>query len=614
MSDDPAQTAANDDANASVATRTPSAPTKSGGRAVRFLTKPELVITDQGVQVRFDLVNRGPARVGFRFDIRIDGHTIELVKPELALSTSGGPVGVGLKLPLEPDPSAKFTVTVKGLNGQSLAVGSNGVSLGLKSGGLRLAVGTKGLSIGLATIVGVVGVGAVAAAKWDDLFGSPSDPVETVQDDTSPPDTTPSDTTPPDTTTSAPIGPEPIAVGIPASVSLPLQMPEDELDFPLLDVPSVVVKFDPVRAAITEEATSLLGDENVAAEVYSLELGLGDDAQTLGEIVLPVLIPAEHGTANNVVVLPPARGQFAVAENLLLNASCVPEDDPETTVGEWRTVGGAGVVAVELELELDPNIEPVLRIAVTLQTTVKYFVDEERPGLDLDRCHEIVDSTSVWSGGTDADRVPTEPMDDETTTTTTSTTTTSVTTTTVAAGDGDDSAPELTYVAEPIRGALELGDEGERVRALQRGLASAGHLRADQVDGQFGPATLDALEELQRVRGLDVDGIAGPAVHDALGLAYDGVGANDTSDTGGSEVVYIDEPPTGPLLLGHRGPRVRDVQLRLVQLALLADTDVDGDFGPQTERAVTRFQETRGLETDGIAGPITLARLKSETS
>ena len=38
---------------------------------------------------------------------------------------------------------------------------------------------------------------------------------------------------------------------------------------------------------------------------------------------------------------------------------------------------------------------------------------------------------------------------------------------------------------------------------------------------------------------------------------------------------------------------------------------VDGDFGPQTEGVVTRFQEVSGLLADGIVGPVTHSALLS---
>ena len=53
---------------------------------------------------------------------------------------------------------------------------------------------------------------------------------------------------------------------------------------------------------------------------------------------------------------------------------------------------------------------------------------------------------------------------------------------------------------------------------------------------------------------------------------------------------------------GHRGPAVRSIQ---EQLGIPAD----GVFGPQTERAVKRFQRRHDLVPDGIVGPLTRAAL-----
>ena len=47
--------------------------------------------------------------------------------------------------------------------------------------------------------------------------------------------------------------------------------------------------------------------------------------------------------------------------------------------------------------------------------------------------------------------------------------------------------------------------------------------------------------------------------------------------------------------------------VRLVQECLLCD--VDGAFGPETEKAVIRFQDNHNLENDGIVGPATWAKL-----
>jgi N-acetylmuramoyl-L-alanine amidase len=56
---------------------------------------------------------------------------------------------------------------------------------------------------------------------------------------------------------------------------------------------------------------------------------------------------------------------------------------------------------------------------------------------------------------------------------------------------------------------------------------------------------------------------------------------------------------------GDGGEPIRDIQDRLAGLGLDTRPDPRGEFGPGTEEAVLRFQESRGLGGDGIVGPDT---------
>ena len=67
----------------------------------------------------------------------------------------------------------------------------------------------------------------------------------------------------------------------------------------------------------------------------------------------------------------------------------------------------------------------------------------------------------------------------------------------------DPPAPPL-----PPPPVLRRGDRGAKVRKLQQGLKAQG--AAVEVDGQFGPATEEALRAFQERKGLDVDGKVGP--------------------------------------------------------------------------------------------------------
>lgn len=64
---------------------------------------------------------------------------------------------------------------------------------------------------------------------------------------------------------------------------------------------------------------------------------------------------------------------------------------------------------------------------------------------------------------------------------------------------------------------------------------------------------------------------------------------------------------------GDRGRYVREAQSRLHRHGyLVTSREVDGVFGPGTERAVQRFQKDRGLSIDGVIGPRTLDALNCE--
>src|SRR5260370_6256316 len=64
-----------------------------------------------------------------------------------------------------------------------------------------------------------------------------------------------------------------------------------------------------------------------------------------------------------------------------------------------------------------------------------------------------------------------------------------------------------------------------------------------------------------------------------------------------------------PLLRqGSSGPDVTVLQQKLKDLGF-DPNGVDGNFGPGTKAAVIAFQQSKGLQADGIAGPATLAAL-----
>jgi len=66
------------------------------------------------------------------------------------------------------------------------------------------------------------------------------------------------------------------------------------------------------------------------------------------------------------------------------------------------------------------------------------------------------------------------------------------------------------------------------------------------------------------------------------------------------------------LKIGMRGPEVERWQAFLIKAGFLSG-GADGSFGPATYDATVKFQQSKGLTPDGVAGPRTLSYLTAET-
>jgi hypothetical protein len=78
--------------------------------------------------------------------------------------------------------------------------------------------------------------------------------------------------------------------------------------------------------------------------------------------------------------------------------------------------------------------------------------------------------------------------------------------------------------------------------------------------------------------------------------------------------IIIDSDTWRVLRRGMNGPDVSQWQRVLVDAGLLAVKDVDGDFGPQTEKLTIQFQIAHSIPADGVVGPMTRKRIGFETS
>ena len=150
--------------------------------------------------------------------------------------------------------------------------------------------------------------------------------------------------------------------------------------------------------------------------------------------------------------------------------------------------------------------------------------------------------------------------------------------------------------------ALRAGNSGEAVAALQTRLQQLGYY-SGSIDGIFGDGTEAAVREFQAASGLEVDGIAGTATREALARGR----SSAASPAPAESTASADD---GLLQQGDEGDAVASLQQRLAALGYYQGA-VDGVFGPQTEVALIKFQQSQGLNADGIAGSQTLAALSN---
>jgi murein DD-endopeptidase MepM/ murein hydrolase activator NlpD len=129
------------------------------------------------------------------------------------------------------------------------------------------------------------------------------------------------------------------------------------------------------------------------------------------------------------------------------------------------------------------------------------------------------------------------------------------------------------------------------IAALQVALRAEG-LYSGAVDGVSGPGTAAGVRAVQSRAGIAVDGVSGPATRSALGR--------------------LGRPPLGSRTL--RAPAVGwDAAVLQFLLATrgFPSGPFDGALGPRTAAALMRFQGSRGLLADGIAGPGTIGALRA---
>ncbi|MGB6778510.1 MAG: peptidoglycan-binding protein [Planococcus citreus] len=176
----------------------------------------------------------------------------------------------------------------------------------------------------------------------------------------------------------------------------------------------------------------------------------------------------------------------------------------------------------------------------------------------------------------------------------------------------DDQLPEslenLMDIAPEHQFTLRQGSKRIEVKLLQWTLNDYG--LKTEVDGIFGPKTNRNVRQYQQDKGLVVDGIVGMYTWVAI-YAEHQQPADDTDLPARLENLMAIAPEHQyTLRQGSQRIEVELLQWMLNDYGL--KTEVDGIFGPETNRNVRQYQADKGLKVDGIVGVNTWTALYGE--
>jgi peptidoglycan hydrolase-like protein with peptidoglycan-binding domain len=173
--------------------------------------------------------------------------------------------------------------------------------------------------------------------------------------------------------------------------------------------------------------------------------------------------------------------------------------------------------------------------------------------------------------------------------------------------EGLEESGNLDRDTRAVLGELAGKSDALSLKAVQSALTELG-LYTGLIDGEYGPATEQAIEEVQREAGLEVDGAFGPETAAALNERYERevVAKKPVEEMGDTSADQGD----GDELLkpGSKGAAVEELQRRLAELGYRPG-EADGVFGAETASAVMAFEKHEGLGRDGVAGPQVRERL-----
>ncbi|MCP6759635.1 MAG: peptidoglycan-binding protein [Fischerella sp. CENA71] len=145
--------------------------------------------------------------------------------------------------------------------------------------------------------------------------------------------------------------------------------------------------------------------------------------------------------------------------------------------------------------------------------------------------------------------------------------------------------------------ALGRGNSGPQVTSVQRCLQKLGYYNGP-INGNFGPLTENAVKKFQQAKKISAIGQVGPQTQRSLQAACQSKQSRGNTST------------SNVLKVGSRGSAVTQLQKYLRTLGYF-NGPVTGYFGQETQQAVIRFQQSKKLQADGVAGGNTLKLIRA---
>ncbi len=150
---------------------------------------------------------------------------------------------------------------------------------------------------------------------------------------------------------------------------------------------------------------------------------------------------------------------------------------------------------------------------------------------------------------------------------------------------------------DPLTNILVRGDHGTEVEEMQDRLKYYGYYTG-KVDGSFGSQTENAVRAFQAKNGLKVDGK---------------IGEDTRSLLRSNDAIAKTDPTFERIEKGDTGARVVEIQ-NVLYATYYYDGNIDGIFDNDVRTAVINFQQSAGLQADGIVGEKTYNALVNGTA